>query len=125
MAVDIRKLDSLIAEIQAPLRGSLLAAEVWERNPLRSLAAINPQPAAVALEERIYEGVQQALSQAGWPGLHQYYLMELAGGELNITLICGTDLMMGLLVDGKANNLGVAFSVIIPKCLQGIEAARL
>lgn len=122
--IDITKLEQVVADMRSVLRDGLLATDIWDRATGLSLAGLNPQPAAAALFNSLTNEISNTLSDSGFPGLNRYYLLELAADNIVVVMQHGKDLLQGSLLDAKKANMGILFSVAIPKALDGVAKAR-
>jgi hypothetical protein len=122
--VDIAKLEQLVVDLRTLLKDGLLAADIWDRATGLSLAGYNAQPAAVALFNQLTEEIGSTLGGAGFPSLGRYYLLELEGDNAVVILQHGADLLQGMLLNAKKVNMGILFSLAIPKSLDGVAKSR-
>lgn len=79
-----------------------------------SIAGINPQPIACALFNELTENMISALSDSGFPGLKDYYLLSMENKHL-VLIIYLKDYQWGILADSSNVKLGLLLSVIMPK----------
>lgn len=122
--VDIAKLEQLVVDLRTLVKEGLLATDIWDRATGLSLAGYNAQPAAVALFNQLTEEIGSTLGGAGFPNLGRYYLLELEGDNAVVILQHGADLLQGMLLNAKKVNMGILFSIAIPKSLEGVAKAR-
>ncbi len=122
--VDIAKLEQAVNDLRGLLRDGLLSTDIWDRSTGLSLAAVNPQPAASALFNMLTNDISSTLSNSGFPALNRYYLLDLANSNSVVIIQHGPDLMQGLLLDSSKANMGILFSVALPKALDAVQKAR-
>ncbi|GAB1391591.1 MAG: hypothetical protein AMXMBFR78_21050 [Rubrivivax sp.] len=122
--VDIAKLEQLVVDLRTLVKEGLLATDIWDRATGLSLAGYNAQPAAVALFNQLTEEIGSTLGGAGFPNLGRYYLLELEGDNAVVILQHGADLLQGMLLNAKKVNMGILFSIAIPKSLEGVAKSR-
>jgi len=121
--IQIDALNRAVEELKVLLKDGLQSTDIWDANTGLSLAAINPQPAAVALFTSLTQGIKDTLSGAGFPGLGRSFMLELEGGYTVILLQHHQELVQGIMVDNKKVNLGMLLSVAVPKMLSTVAAA--
>lgn len=122
--VDIAKLEQVVADLRALLKEGLLATDIWDRATGLSLAGYNAQPAAVALFNQLTDEISGTLSGAGFPELARFYLLDLEGDNSVVILRHGADLLQGILLNSRKVNMGILFSIAIPKSIDAIAKAR-
>ena len=122
--VDISKLDALVQELCSLLKDGLLATDIWDRANGLSLAGHNAQPAAVALFNQLTGEISETLEGSGFPRLGRYYLLDLDADNAVVIIQHGQDLLQGLLLNAKKVNMGILFSIAIPKAIDSIGRAR-
>ncbi|MBS0313686.1 MAG: hypothetical protein LC098_11770 [Burkholderiales bacterium] len=123
--IDIAKLEKSVADLQALLRDGLLATDIWDPATGLSLAGINPQPAATALFNVLTTDIGTTLVNSGFPPLNRYYLLDLGNNNAVVILKHGEDLLQGILLDSRKANMGILFSVALPKALDAVQKARV
>ena len=124
MNINIDQLDAAVQELKGVLKEGLLAADIWDRATGLPLASYNPQPAAVALFTEMTNTLANTLSDSGFPGLKRYYFLELDGDHIVMVIRHGNDLLQGILMNSQKVNLGLLFSVALPKMLSSVEKSR-
>ncbi|MCC7152343.1 MAG: hypothetical protein IT501_10080 [Rubrivivax sp.] len=122
--VDIAKLEQVVTDLRALLKDGLLATDIWDRATGLSLAGYNAQPAAVALFNQLTDEISGTLGGAGFPALARFYMLDLDGDNAVVILRHGDDLLQGTLLNSKKANMGILFSIAIPKALDGVGKAR-
>lgn len=67
--------------------------------------------------------ISETLTGSGFPGLRQFYLMDLKDGQIAVILRHGQALSSLMLLDAKNANLGILMGVAIPGAIKGVDAA--
>ncbi|WP_024539006.1 hypothetical protein [Comamonas badia] len=124
LQVDINKLEQLIEDLRSLLKDGLAATDIWDRSTGLSLAGYNAQPAAVALFNQLTGDLVDTLSGAGFPKLNRYYLLDLDADNAVVIMRHGDDLLQGALLNSKKVNMGILFSIAIPKAIDAVAKAR-
>jgi hypothetical protein len=120
--MDAKKLNEIVQNFKKELGDALLATDIWLTADGQSLAAVNPQPAAAALFNRITLLLNDALKGSKFPQLNMYYLLHLEGGHISAAMQFG-DYQWGILVDTKQVQLGLLLNVLIPNTMNAIQEA--
>lgn len=124
LQVDISKLDQLVEDLRSLLKDGLAATDIWDRATGLSLAGFNAQPAAVALFNQLTGEISDTLNGAGFPQLNRYYLLDLDADNTVVIIRHGDDLLQGTLMNTKKVNMGILFSIAIPKAIDAVAKAR-
>lgn len=122
--IDTTKLEKCVTDLHALTKDALLATDIWDRSTGLSLAGYNAQPAAVALFNQVTEEITSTLDGAGFPALNRYYMLDLVDDNSVVILQHGSDLIQGILLNSKKTNLGIIFSIAIPRLLEAVAQAR-
>jgi hypothetical protein len=122
LKLDVKKLNGVIKELQKELGEAFLATDIWMSSDAQSLAAYNPQPAAVALFTRITDIINKTLKDSGFPQLNNYHLLHLEGGHISALFLIG-EFFWGILLDAKKTQLGLVLNVIAPKTMEAVKEA--
>jgi hypothetical protein len=120
--IDNKALEEAVQDLRKILRDGLIATDIWDRKAGLSVAGFNQQPVAVALFTRITDELSSALTDAEFPPLARYYLLDMADSHTAVVLNHGP-LLQGLLVDNRRANLGLLISVAVPRMLERVAAA--
>jgi len=112
--MNINKLKEAIEIVKADLGSSLLATDIFTISEGLSIAGYNENPAACALFNEVTISMMKSLDGAKFPGLNQYYLLNLQGGHLVLVLYL-IDYQWGFLIDSNKVKLGLLLSIVIPK----------
>lgn len=124
LQVDITLLEKIVEDQRALLKDGLAATDIWDRATGLSLAGYNAQPAAVALFNQLTSEISDTLSGSGFPKLGRYYMLDLDADNAVIILQHGVDLLQGVLLNSKKVNMGILFSIAIPRAIEGVAKAR-
>ncbi len=119
--IDNKALEEAVQDLRRVLRDGLIATDIWDRDAGLSVAGFNQQPVAVALFTRITAELSSALTDAEFPPLARYYLLDMADNHTAVVLNHGR-LLQGMLVDNRRANLGLLISVAIPRMLEQVAA---
>ena len=125
MNLDIAQLDTAVNDLKGLLKDGLLATDIWDRETGLSLAGHNAQPAAVALFTQVTNDLVAVLSNAGFPSLRRYLLLDLDGNSTVMVIRHGEDLLQGMLLNNQRANLGLLIAVALPRMLEAVAKARL
>ena len=124
LQVDITRIEKLVDDQRALLKDGLAATDIWDRATGLSLAGYNAQPAAVALFNQLTNEISDTLNGSGFPKLGRYYLLDLDADNAVIILQHDSDLLQGMLLNSKKVNMGILFSIAIPRALESVAQAR-
>ena len=122
--VDIAKLEKCVDDLRALLKEGLLTADIWDRETGLSLAGYNAQPAA-ALFNQVTGDIANTLEGSGFPKLGRFYLLDLQDDHSVLILQPRPELLYGMLLSSKKVNMGVLFSLAIPRALDAVAKAVL
>lgn len=125
MNLDIAQLDAAVNDLKGLLKDGLLATDIWDRETGLSLAGHNAQPAAVALFTQVTNDLVAVLSNAGFPSLRRYLLLDLEGNSTVMVIRHGEDVLQGMLLNNQRANLGLLIAVALPRMLESVAKARL
>jgi hypothetical protein len=123
MNIDNKAIELAVQDLRNVLRDGLVATDIWDRESGLSLAGFNQQPVAVALFTRITTEMESSLTDAQFPTLARYYLIDMEGNH-TVVVVNHVTLLQGMLVDNKRANLGLLISVAIPRMLDAVAKAR-
>lgn len=121
--VDIDKLEASWADQEKYLKDGLLAGDIWDRSTGLSLSGRNSQPEANALFNVLTETLSITLEGSGLPELNRFYLLNLEDNKIALVINHGKSLLQGLLLNPEKVNMGILFSVAIPKALAQVADA--
>lgn len=123
--VDIDVLQESWTEQQKFLKDGLIAGDIWDRSTGLSISGMNSMPEAVAMFNRLTEELKDTLSGSGFPDLNRYFILNLEEDKLFVIICHADDLLQGMLLNPKKVNMGILFTVAVPKALAKVESARL
>lgn len=112
--MNIQKLNEALDSTKRSLGNALIATDIYTTDEGTSIAAFNTQPKACALFNEVTTNLKNSLSTTGFPGLNEYYLLELKDGHL-VVILNFSDYQWVFLVDSKIVKFGILFNVIIPE----------
>lgn len=121
------KLDVLEAGMETTrtaLRGGVLSINIWDKTTGLSLLDWQGNPTAVALLSQMTIELEDTLSGANFPGLKDYYYIDLKDSKSLVVIDHGDNMMQGWLLDSAKTNPGVLLGLAIPKALANFDAAR-
>lgn len=124
LQINISLLEKSVEDLRALLKDGLISTDVWDRETGLSLVGYNAQHEAVALFNQLTTELCATLDTAGFPALRSYYLLDLDGDNMVLILQHGKDLLQGLLMSSKKVNMGILFSIAIPRQLDAVIKAR-
>lgn len=123
--VDIDVLQESWAEQQKFLKDGLIGGDIWDYGTGLSLSAVNTMPEAVAMFNRLTDELKETLSGSGLPELNRYFIINLEEDKLFIVIRHNDDLLQGMLLNPKKVNMGILFTVAVPKALEKVKKAIL
>lgn len=106
------------------LKTGLLAGDIWDRNTGLSLSGRNANAAASALFNELTSNLDSTLSDSGFPELNQFYLLNLDDNKMAVVIRHDDDILEGWFLDPSKLNMGILFSVAIPKAITTVQSAR-
>lgn len=121
--VELDKLEEAVAYLEKTLKDGLMATDIWDRGTGLSFAGFNAQPEAVALFNVLTDEVATTLEGSAFPGLGQYYVLDMEGDAMVVVIRHNDDLMHGILMNSAKVNLGVLFGMALPKVTRLIQEA--
>ncbi len=121
--MNVKKLNEAIEVLKEDLGNALLACDIWLTGTGQSIAGYNSNPQATALFERVTEFMTKALKGAGFPGLKDYYLLDLEGDNVVVVMQLKNNYQWGMLVDGKKVQLGLLLNIALPNARRAFEEA--
>lgn len=122
--LDIDALEQHAAGVTKLLRGGLLGLAIWSTDTGLSLVGFDTPDEAIALFNMLTAEIDGTLSGSGFPGLNRYYMLSLKDNRNVLILRHGDDLMEAWTLDATKTNLGILFSVAVPKAMQEVAVAR-
>ena len=119
--MNTKKLEIAMNTFRDKLGMGLVGCDIWGADGL-SLAGYNSNPAAVALFGEVTTRIINSLSDAGFPALGRYYLLELSDKKI-VCVMTYRDAQWGAVVDMEKVNMGMLISIAIPKAIEDLRAA--
>lgn len=124
MKFDIAALERVLHEMKEQVGDGLVATGIWDRQTEQIYASINPHPTAITMFNALTDSIIAALDNSKFPKLHRYYWLDLEDGHVVLILRHRRDVMQGVLLDLSKSSIGLLMTVIIPRLLEEVEAAR-
>ena len=120
--MNIQKLNESIEIVKRDLGASLIATDIFTTADGTSIAGFNSQPKACALFNELTTNLENSLTTSGFPGLNEYYLLQLKDGHLVVVLYL-LDYQWGFLVNSNKVKLGLLLNIVVPSAREAfIEA---
>lgn len=123
--VDIDVLQESWTEQQKFLKDGLIGGDIWDYGTGLSLSSVNTMPEAVAMFNRLTDELKETLSGSGLPELNRYFILNLEDDKLFVVVRHNDDLLQGMLLNPKKVNMGILFTVAVPKALEKVKKAIL
>ncbi len=120
--IDSKKFENLIVSLKEDLGDALLSTEVWNLNDGEIIAGYNEQVEVCDLFTQITFYMNEALSTSEYPELGKYYILNLEGGKIFVTIPVG-EYFWGMLIDSKKTPLGFLLRVVLSKLIGAFEEA--
>ncbi len=122
IAVNIRKLNSALLEVQGLLADTLQKMDIFLSEDGRSLAGWNSHPMACSVFAAITRSARVSLKTSGFPQLQNYYMFDL-GDEYTVLVIIKDELQWGMLLKGGKEHLGLLLNIVMPKALKALSGS--
>jgi YesN/AraC family two-component response regulator len=120
--VENAQLNELIESLKEELGDALLSTEIWELDKGEVSAGYNPRENVCDLFTQITFYINEALTTAEYPELGRYYILNLSGGKISVTVPIG-GYFWGMLIDSKKTPLGFLLKVVLSKLIASFEEA--
>lgn len=120
--IDNQKLSNLIDHLREELGDALISAQIWSLNEEEVFVGYNQQPEVSELFTQITLYLNEALSTAEFPQLGKYYVFNLEGKKISVTIPQG-EYFCGMLIDSKKTPLGLLLKVVLPGVIASFEEA--
>ncbi len=120
--IDTQKLSNLIDHSREELGDALISAQVWSLTEGEVYAGYNQQPDVSDIFSQITAYLNEALFAAEFPQLGKYYVLNLEGKKISVTIPLG-DYICGMLIDSKKTPLGLLLKVVLPGIISSFEEA--
>lgn len=122
--VDIDKLDASWKDQEKYLKDGLLAGDIWDRSTGLAVSSCHTStPEANALFNVLTDELSVTLAGSGLPELNRFYLLNLEDNKIALIINHGASLLQGMLLNPDKVNMGILFSVAIPKALTQVAQA--
>lgn len=122
--VNVDALEKGIEATRTALRDGVLSINIWDKSTGLTLIDWQGNPTAVALFNQITIDLDDTLSGSNFPGLRDYYYLDLADNKALVIIDHGESLMQGWLLDSKKTNPGILLGMAIPKALESVTNAK-
>ena len=119
---DSRAVEPLIEALKDELGEALLTTEIWSLAGGEVIAGYNPQENVCDLFTQITFYINEALSTTEYPELGKYYILNLAGGKISVTIPVG-EYFWAMLIDSKKTPLGFLLKVVLSKLIDSFKEA--
>ncbi|MCP5104554.1 MAG: response regulator, partial [bacterium] len=118
--IDVEKFSNLIEALKEDLGDALLSTGIWAAGEDEPCANYNSQPEICDLFTQITFYLNEALSTVEFPELGKYYILNLEGKKISVTIPQG-EYIWGMLIDSKKTPLGFLLKVILPGLISSFE----
>jgi len=119
LTVRIGELWRIGGSVREAVGDSLLHMDIFLTADGRSLVGWNSQPLACSAFAVVTRSIIHALETSGFPALGDYYLIDLAGGQLAAVLVC-SELQIGLLLKRERLQMGLLTRIVLPEAAKAI-----
>jgi hypothetical protein len=118
--LDDRRVNQLIEELKNDLGDGFIATDIWATAYAQPLVGYRSQPETAALFNEVTQKLEKTLKTAEFPGLGNYYMVNLNNNRLAVILSINT-YQLFLLIDLSKTTMGLLMSVTLPKLLSALE----
>ena len=120
--MNVKQLNEIIKEVKEDLGDALLSTDIWTAADGQTIAGYNSNPKVAALMNRVGQQFVDAITGAKFHPLDKYYILDLNDKKM---IICLTfpDYWWGMLLDTEKVQLGLLLNVVVPKAMEGFNAA--
>lgn len=115
------KFEVLIKSLKNDLGDALLSSEIWTLEG-EILAGIEVSGSAAELFSQITVYINEALSTSEFPELGNYYIFNLKGKKVSVTIPVG-EFCWGMLIDAQKTPLGFLLKVVLSKLIDSFKEA--
>lgn len=119
--IEYKKFDTLIESLGEDLGDALLSSEIWSMEG-EVLSGHNERQAVCDVFTPISFYVNEALNAAEYPELGEYFILNLEGGKISVTIPMG-NFFWGMLIDSKKTPLGFLLKVILSEKIASFQEA--
>lgn len=126
MSIGPEKLKNAIAALKEDLGGGLVTTDIWSTADAKSVAFghdFNKPSKTIALLNEVTRKLDKTLKGAEFPGLGNYYFINLANNRLVVVLSIDT-YQQYILVDLSKTTMGILMSVALPNLLGNLAKAE-
>jgi len=120
--MNVEKLNAAIELLKSDIGDALIAANIFGSADGQTIAAYNSQPKGAALFSQLTAYLVKALKDSDFPMLGRYYMVDLVGDKMAITISLG-DYQWGMILDMKKVQLGLLLNIVMPKIIDAFEEA--
>lgn len=120
------KLTKALQALREDLGEGLIASEIWVTLENKIVAFDhdrNKQPEAIALLSEVTRKLDKTLKGADYPGLGNYYFINLSNNNMIVVLTIGT-YQQYILVNLSKTSMGILMSVALPNLLSALAEAE-
>jgi len=119
--IEYKKFDTLIESLGEDLGDALLSSEIWSMEG-EVVAGHNQRQTVCDVFTPITFYVNEALNAAEYPELGEYFILNLEGGKISVTIPMG-NFFWGMLIDSKKTPLGFLLKVILSEKIASFQEA--
>lgn len=123
--IDLDKLDEHVLLVRRLLKGGLISLDIWDRESFLGLSSYQQMPEIAALMSSVLDKANNALDGSSMKPVGKFIFIPLQSDQTLLMLKHRDDILEAMLLDLKNVNLGMIFSVLIPRSLGDIEKARV
>ncbi len=127
MRINSDKLNTIIQALRIDLGAGFVATDIWTTTDAMSLVNSddhNSYPKAVALLNEVTRKLDATLKGSEYPGLGNYYFVNLVNNQLVVVLSIST-YQQFILVDLSKTTMGILMSVALPNLLSSLAEAEI
>lgn len=121
--IDIDVLQQCWEEQKKFLRDGLVKGDIWDSSTGLSIAGHDGSPEVSAFFNGLTENLKDTLDGSGFPALDKFYILNLEGDQMFVVINHSGKLLQGMLLDPKKVNMGILFTVAVPKALAKVKDA--
>jgi hypothetical protein len=119
--IEYKKFNTLIESLEEDLGDALLSSEIWDMEGA-VLSGHNERQTVCDVFTPITFYVNEALNAAEYPELGEYYILNLEGAKISVTIPMG-EYFWGMLIDSKKTPLGFLLKVILSEKIASFQEA--
>jgi DNA-binding response OmpR family regulator len=119
--VEYMKFNKIVEELKEDLGDALLSTEIWNLEG-EIVTGYNQRQTVCDIFTPITFYINEALTTAEYPELSDYYILNLEGGKISVT-IPGGDYFWGMLIDSNKTPLGFLLKVILSEKIDAFREA--